>query len=67
MGNTGYKIYYSNRENGKYSLLRTVNSNKQSSITVNLKCGKKYYFKATPFVKQGSKIYYGYYSNIESI
>lgn len=67
MGNTGYKIYYSNGENGKYSLLRTVNSNKQSSITVNLKYGKKYYFKATPFVKQGSKIYYGYYSNIKSI
>ena len=67
MGNTGYKLYYSNSKDGKYSLLKTVNSNKKESITVKLKEGKKYYLKVMPFVKQGSKTYYGEYSNIKSI
>ena len=67
MGNTGYKIYYSNSKDGKYTLLKTVYSSKKESITVNLKEGVKYYIKARPFVKQGSKTYYGDYSNIKSI
>lgn len=67
MGNTGYKIFYSTGINGKYKLLKTVNSNKNDSITVKLREGKKYYFKTMPFVKIGTKIYYGDYSNIKSI
>ena len=49
-GATGYVIYYSTKKKGKYKKIAVAG--KTSNTKVILKSGKRYYFKARPFVKK---------------
>ena len=48
-GAKGYIIYYSTKKKGKYKKIAVVG--KRSNTKVILKSGKKYYFKARPYVQ----------------
>ncbi|MBS7009862.1 leucine-rich repeat domain-containing protein [Anaerostipes sp.] len=49
-GAKGYAIYYSTKKKGKYKKIAVVG--KRSNTKVILKSGRRYYFKARPFVKK---------------
>lgn len=54
---TGYRIYYSTKVNGKYTLLKEVKKGKKSLKVGSLKKGKNYYFKMTAYLKKSGKTY----------
>lgn len=54
---TGYRIYYSTKPNGKYTLLKEMKKGSKSVTVGNLKKGKMYFFKMTAYLKQSGKIH----------
>lgn len=58
---TGYQVYRSTSQKGKYTLLRTTKYNYLSNG--NLKANQKYYYKVRAYKKIGSKTFF---SNVSS-
>ncbi len=48
-GATSYKVYRSTKENGTYSLMKTVKDGATSYIHANAVAGKKYYYKVKAY------------------
>lgn len=59
-GITGYCIYRSNTETGKYSIIYNSNKENITSFTDKaIKKGKSYYYKIRPYIIEGDKVSYG--------
>lgn len=67
-GATGYKVYRATKKNGKYKLLKTLDSESKTSFT-NKKTlsGKKYYYKVKSYVEFDDKIYKSDFSASDSV
>lgn len=67
-GVTGYRIYRSTSENGKYTKIKTISNNSTFSYTdKNLSLGKVYYYKIRAYKTKSGKTQYGQYSDIATI
>ena len=65
---SGYMVYRANKSNGTYSKIATIkNKNTTYYKNSNLSSNKKYYYKVRAYKKNGSKTYYGSYSNVLSV
>ena len=61
-------VYRANKSNGTYSKIATIkNKNTTYYKNSNLSSNKKYYYKVRAYKKNGSKTYYGSYSNVLSV
>lgn len=66
-GVKGYKVYISNKKNGKYKVKATVKKAKKTKCIIKLKKGKKYFIKVRAYKKVQKKTVYGKYSNIKKV
>ena len=61
-------VYRATKSNGSYSKIATIkNKNTTYYKNSNLSSNKKYYYKVRAYKKNGSKTYYGSYSNVLSV
>ncbi len=63
---TGVEIYYATSENGNYTLLKTVKTEKWNQTTANVDAqkGEHLYFKVRTYVTNSAGTFYSGYSNI---
>lgn len=63
----GYKIYYSTRKSGTYSLIKTITNNTTVKyVKTGLTQNKTYYFKMTAYTSRDNIVAESVYSNIVS-
>lgn len=66
-GASGYALYRSTSEKGKYSKIAAIKSGKTVSYTdKGRSCGKTYYYKVKAYRTVSKKNYYGSYSPVKS-
>ncbi|MGN0551160.1 MAG: S8 family serine peptidase, partial [Acutalibacteraceae bacterium] len=66
-GATGYMLYRSTSQNGKYTLLKTITKNATVSYTdTKLTNGKTYYYKIKAYRTVNNKKVYSAYSSVKS-
>jgi len=63
-GAGGYEIYYSQTEEGPYSLLKSVTRNNYKFTKAV--CGQTYYFKVRSWLKKGKEVWYSSYTEQQS-
>lgn len=64
---SGYEVYYSKKENGKYKTLGTVKNNSKTQLTKNKLKQGTYYVKMRPYLLQNGKKLYGSYTAVKSV
>lgn len=66
-GESGYQLYYSTSENGKYKKVKSYGADTVKATKSKLTSGKKYYFKVRAYNKTSEGIVYGNFSVVKSI
>ncbi|MEG0923937.1 MAG: fibronectin type III domain-containing protein [Anaerovoracaceae bacterium] len=66
-GETGYKVYRSTSETGKYSMVKTITRRYSSWLDENKKPGNTYYYKVRAYKVVGDKTIYGPASKVQGI
>ncbi len=62
-GETGYQIWYSTKENGKYTKISNYKANTVKANKSGLTSGKNYYFKIRSYKKTADGYIYSFYSS----
>lgn len=66
-GATGYAVYRSTSRNGKYRMVKKLNSRKKINFTNTALKKKTYYYKVRAYTKVKGKIVYGAYSDVKKV